>query len=178
MDPKLLSHAKSYIDALACGVNPLTGEAVPEGDVINQVRISRCLFYVSDVLGEVLKKANAKAAPELAPFSPEQLDLTPFVFVPEGLTVTNFVAAINACRPETMKKLQMADVTRWLVAHDYLREEIRGNKKRKRVTPQGQQIGITEQERTGNFGTYYQILYLESAQRFLIDQLSAIAAAE
>lgn len=36
-----IAHAKSYLEKMANGINPLTGEAVPETDLINQVRISR-----------------------------------------------------------------------------------------------------------------------------------------
>ena len=40
---EILLHAKSYIDKMAQGINPLTDEAVPDGDMVNNVRISRCL---------------------------------------------------------------------------------------------------------------------------------------
>ena len=41
-----IAHAKKYLDEMANGKNPLTGEAVSETDLINNVRISRCLFFV------------------------------------------------------------------------------------------------------------------------------------
>ena len=41
---EIMIHAKGYLDKLANGVNPLTDEPLPETDVVNQVRISRCLF--------------------------------------------------------------------------------------------------------------------------------------
>ena len=49
-----MQHAKNYIDALANGIDPLTGEIIKDDSVINNVRISRWLFYVSDVLRQVL----------------------------------------------------------------------------------------------------------------------------
>jgi hypothetical protein len=48
-----IAHAKSYLEKMANGINPLTGEAVPETDLINQVRISRCLFFVSDICNNI-----------------------------------------------------------------------------------------------------------------------------
>ena len=56
---EILKHAKNYIDSLANGINPLTGEPVNEGDIVNNVRISRCLFYVSGILGKVLSGEKA-----------------------------------------------------------------------------------------------------------------------
>ena len=53
-EKEIIKHAKDYIDSLANGTNPLTGEPVNESDVVNNVRISRCLFYVSEILEKVL----------------------------------------------------------------------------------------------------------------------------
>ena len=44
MNLELLKHAKEYIENMANGINPLTGESVKDDDLINNVRISRCLF--------------------------------------------------------------------------------------------------------------------------------------
>ena len=45
-----IKYAKAVIESLARGINPLSGETIPEDEVINNVKISRCLFYVVDVL--------------------------------------------------------------------------------------------------------------------------------
>ena len=39
-----------YINKLAKGINPLDDSLIPGNDVLNNVRLSRCLFYVSDIL--------------------------------------------------------------------------------------------------------------------------------
>ena len=59
-DLEIMIHAKSYLDKLANGINPLTDQMLPESDIVNQVRISRCLFYVSDVLRQVIEKGGLK----------------------------------------------------------------------------------------------------------------------
>ena len=38
-DLEIMQHAKGYLDKLAQGIDPLTGQEVPENDVINNVRI-------------------------------------------------------------------------------------------------------------------------------------------
>ncbi len=179
MDLKLLEHAKSYIDALANGVNPLTGEEIPETETVNQVRISRCLFYVSDVLGEVLKNGGLRTEKEKkAPFDPAQLDFSAFRFFQNPVGITVFVSAINDLRPENMSKLKLGAVTGWLEGQGYLRSEIVNNKKRKRLTQQGAAIGMTEVLVEGDYGSHYQVLYTESAQRFLLEHLPDILAGE
>ena len=49
-----IAYAKSFIDKMAEGINPLTGEQIPDGELLNNVRISRCLFYVSEILGKAI----------------------------------------------------------------------------------------------------------------------------
>ena len=44
---EIMAHAKTYLDKLAGGINPLSDEPLPETDVVRQERISRCLSYVS-----------------------------------------------------------------------------------------------------------------------------------
>ena len=175
MDLKLVEHAKGYIDALANGVNPLTGEPVPESDTVNQVRISRCLFYVSDVLSEVLQNGGVKksGSSEL-PFDLSAVDLSALTFFEEPVGIKVFTDAINALRPDGMKRLNPAVLTNWLVEQGYLRVETANDKKRKRLAALGAQIGISEVERNGEYGHYFHLLYAESAQRFLIDRLPEI----
>ena len=40
-----LERAKTYLEKLANGINPLDDTVVPDGDMINQVRLSRCFFF-------------------------------------------------------------------------------------------------------------------------------------
>lgn len=53
-----LQRAKYYIDCLANGMNPLDGTLIPEQDTVNRVEISRCLFYVSDILRRQIEKSE------------------------------------------------------------------------------------------------------------------------
>ena len=53
-----IAYAKTYIEKLANGINPLTDQPVPDADSINNVRISRCLFYVSDLLRQIVENGG------------------------------------------------------------------------------------------------------------------------
>ena len=53
-----IAYAKTYIEKLANGINPLTDQPVPDSDSINNVRISRCLFYVSDILRQIAENGG------------------------------------------------------------------------------------------------------------------------
>ena len=45
-----MKHTKEYIDKLANGIGPFSDKPVPDGDIINNVKLSRCFFYISGIL--------------------------------------------------------------------------------------------------------------------------------
>ena len=49
MNNKVLKHAQEYIEKMANGIDPTTNELAKKDDLINNVRIARCLFYVNSV---------------------------------------------------------------------------------------------------------------------------------
>ena len=175
MDLKVVAHAKEYIDDLARGINPLTKEEVMENDVVNQVRISRCLYYVSDVLEAVLHNGGVRVILEEQPFVPENMDLSLFVPEEQAMSVSVLVGKINELKPPAMKKLKVTAVTNWLAAHGFLRVETSNGKNRKRPTQQGFNVGILEREKLNEQGIKYcTVLYSPQAQQFVMDNLTAI----
>ena len=117
---EIMQRAKQYIDALANGFDPLSGKPVPEGDTVNQVRISRCLFYVSGVLqkvidngGEVQKTPRSQKAP--LSLTAEQLaQLKPHT---SRLSASKVTAAVNSLiDTEKMQRLKVTVLVRWLVS--------------------------------------------------------------
>ena len=53
-----MERAKMYMEKLANGINPIDDSPVPDGDTVNNVRISRCFFFVSDILEQVIKNGG------------------------------------------------------------------------------------------------------------------------
>ena len=60
-----LERAKMYMEKLANGINPIDGSTIPDEDVVNNVRLSRCFFYVADVLRQIID--NGGVAPQKKP---------------------------------------------------------------------------------------------------------------
>ncbi|MBE6741431.1 MAG: hypothetical protein E7570_03920 [Ruminococcaceae bacterium] len=175
LDIKTIKHAKDYIDSLARGVNPLTLEAVGDDDVINNIRISRCLLYVSDVLEEVIENGGVKKKSKPQEnFDIQRLDMNSFEYFAEPVSITEFAKRINEMKPETMKKLKVTAITNWLVDVDMLSIIQMNGKNHKRPTKNGEGIGIILEQRNGHYGPYYAVLYNENAQHFIIDNISSI----
>ena len=57
-----IEYAKSFIDKLANGINPLDDSPIPDNDIANNVRLSRCFFYVSDILRQVIENGGVQPA--------------------------------------------------------------------------------------------------------------------
>ena len=53
-----IEYAKSFIDKLANGINPLDDTPIPDDDIANNVRLSRCFFYVSSMFPDGRGRGN------------------------------------------------------------------------------------------------------------------------
>ena len=176
---ELLNHAKKYIDQMANGLNPLTGEPVPDGDLINNVRISRCLFYVSGVMQRAIENGLwAARAPhgKKAEFALTAEQAERFSFSEKPIPISEIRDRINALIDDgAMKKLQYKVMTDWLLSHGLLETyTTMYGKEGKRPTPEGEKLGILLEQRQGMNGVYYVTLYDLSAQRFLLDNLAGM----
>lgn len=181
---EIMERAKQYIDALANGFDPLSGKPVNENDVVNQVRISRCLFYVSGILqkvidngGEVQKKKTPRS--QKAPFAvtPEQIaQLRPHSSQQSASRIT---ASINELiDKEKMQKLKTTDITGWLLSIGMLTEnENEQGKKRKIPTQNGEMLGMKETSFVNEQGVLTQYtVYDKNAQQFIFDNLETLMA--
>ena len=181
---EIMQRAKQYIDALANGYDPLSGQPVRDDDVVNQVRVSRCLFYVSGVLqkvidngGEVQKKKVPRS--QKAPFAllPEQIaQLKPHSFQQSASRIT---ASINELiDTEKMQKLKTTDITVWLLSIGMLTEvESVNGRKRKVPTPNGEMLGMKETSFINDQGVLTQYtVYDKNAQQFIFDNMETLIA--
>ena len=81
-----IAYAKSFIDKLANGINPIDDQPVAEYDVVNNVRLTRCFFYVSDILRQVIENGGItppkKKAKSSFGITQEQLAQYPYSQLP------------------------------------------------------------------------------------------------
>lgn len=177
-----MRHAKNYIDMLANGMNPLSGEEVPEDSTLNNVRLSRCFFYVSDILrqvidngGEVGRKASSK--PTLLPFSitDEQASQIEISEAPVGVSIIS--KRIAEVLPEDVKPLSAVQISSWLLEQGFLTENIYSGKKNKVATQKGISLGISTVEGSNAQGVpYKKNIYNLNAQRYIIENLNRISS--
>ena len=177
-----IAYAKSFIDKLANGINPLDDSVVPDGDIVNNVRLSRCFFYVSDILRQVIDNGGPvpvqkEKKPKKTEFylTPEQADAFPYSRKP--ITATDIAERIIAIGPtDGVKKFPRKKMIAWLISLGLIQETEIGGKIRKVPTESGIELGITLEERTSIYGPYNVTVYDETAQHFIVDNIEALLA--
>lgn len=180
-----MQRAKMYVDKLANGIDPLTDAEITGDGTLNNVRISRCLFYVSEVLGrvidndgEVARKVQVLKSQQL-PFeiTAEQLASVEISEQPVGVTV--ITKRINEVINENIKKVAVVHISNWLVEKGYLAEEIASNKKRKIATAKGEELGIYTVDAISPQGLpIKKNVYDANAQKFVVANIMEIEKAE
>lgn len=178
MERETLERARMYMEKLANGVNPIDGSQIPDGDVVNNVRLSRCFFYVEGVLRQMLEGSRApkKKKEKKAPFTFPIERRGAFAFSAQPIPVSEISKRINALiADETMAKLPASAIQDWLLSLGIL-EEYPNNRGKiaKRPTSHGANIGITLESRMGQSETYFVVVYNLDAQHFILDNMDAI----
>lgn len=176
-----MQRAKMYMEKLAQGIDPITDREMPEDSLLNNVRLARCFFYVSGVLGQVIENGGTvgvRPKQKLLPFgmSQEQMDAIPVS--EEPVYISQLVDRINETVGNgQMKKLKTTTITNWLLEKGFLEKQTGADGKSRRVpTASGIGIGLMVQTRQGQYGEYQNVLYDVGAQRFVLDHLLSILA--
>ena len=180
-----IERAKMYMDKLANGMNPIDNTMVPDEDIINNVRLSRCFFFVSDVLRQIIENGGItssvagkkiKKLPLSIPFDKRSW----FDYSEKPISASEIAARVNALvDTETMKKLTYSGILSWLIEIGMMEWALTPDGKHtKHPTPMGKENGISIEDRIGNKGPYQVVVYNSQAQHFIVDNLDAILASE
>ena len=175
---EMLRRAKLYMDKLAQGSDPITGDELPEDSVLNQVRLARCFFYVSGILQQVIDNGGyVGSKPKRSDFvlTQKMLRLSPSK---RPLRISEFAAMLAAAADDpNAKRPKTTVITDWLISKGFMKKTMDPEGKPKRLpTEIGKQIGLSTGTRQGRYGEYLAVYYSQEAQQFLLDHLEEIFA--
>lgn len=171
-----IKYTKSIIENLARGVNPFSGETVPDGEVINDVKISRCLFYVVDILESLCQDEPIKKEKKSkVPFTIKEGELENFDYVDGGLTLSDIVKRINDIVGYDGRKIKRSLINKWLIENGYIIENVVNGRKYKLPTVKGNEAGIYTEERFGFNGNYKVVMYNKKAQRTIVEHIIEVS---
>lgn len=176
-EQETLQRAKMYMENLANGINPIDGSMIPDEDIVNNVRLSRCFFYVADVLGKVIENGGVmpRSKEKKEPFALPAGKRGDFAFSDEPLTITEIVKRMNdLVANENMVRLTTSVMQEWLLCIEALKTETTTEgRSAKRPTNRGSMLGICTETRNGMNGPYCVVVYNREAQQFLLDNIDA-----
>lgn len=183
-----IAYAKSFIDKLANGINPLDDMPIPDNDIANNVRLSRCFFYVSSILQKEIDRERRRMPKEKKgehlPFSITQEQLNNFIYSSAPISATAVARKINWLVRDTVggskvERLSYKKITQWLLNIGMIEYREWENGKMKRFpTEEGEKIGLVLSD-WDNYGRRSPVIYYtEAAQRFIIDNIEAVIATE
>ena len=178
---EIMQRAKMYMDKLAQGIDPITGNEVPEDSALSNIRLARCFFYVSGVLQQVIdnggsvgskpKKSNFIVTPQMmARLAPPD----------RPLRISDFTGILAAATDDpNTKRPSTTAITDWLLSKGFMEKVLNAEGKQQRVpTEAGKRIGMYTETRQGSYGEYLAVYYSVEAQRFLLDHLEEIFRAD
>lgn len=192
---QIIQHAKSYLDMLTNGIDPIHKTKFTEDSVVSQPQLQMCFAYVSGILQELLDHNGYVALPdengktyelvsrkEAFYFTQEQKRL--ITINPVGTSPAGFLKNVNRLvNSQCMEKLTAKAVNAWLQNNGYIAATKTSTVVNRTVwlaTGKAKDLGFGEtacaDPVTGEVKR--QMVYSPQAQLFLIDHLDEIVAAK
>lgn len=175
-----IDKAKLVLQKIAKGVNPLTGEVIEKDSFLNDAKIIRCFYFVTEILDNVMKGAYNSRSNKLSEFiiSPEQKSR---VELPAGkIGVNEFSKCINSCLVlSTSKKLTGVELNKRLKKLGVLSEESTSGGKTRTVTNENSAgYGFETDKRNYNGVEYDAVVINDIGKKYLLDNIESIMAVE
>ena len=193
MDKKqIIQHAKSYLDMLTNGVDPIRKIPFEEDSVVSQPQMQMCFSYISGILQELLDHngyvmlpdengGNYELVRKKEAFHLTQEQRWQVSISPGGTSPAGFLKNVNnLVNSQNMEKLTAKAVNTWLQNQGYIsatKTQAVVNRTVWLPTGKAKEIGFSESAcvdpRTGEIKR--QMVYSQQAQEFLIEHLDEIA---
>lgn len=165
----ILKRAQYYVEQMANGYNPLTGEEIDENDFINNVRISRCLFYVNGKLKELIQNGGEVNRTKRQPkekFVYDQEKIDKVVIEDRDISLSEIIRNIQAAY-DNQCRLSYSIVATLLQEKGIL---IANNQPGAKLiaSPQAAKYGIHAELAHGRNGDYMKTLYNADGQKLVL----------
>lgn len=154
-----------FIDLLANGIDPKTGEVMEKDSVLNRPDIIRMLYSLKEYMLKSTIKIPRSERTEFVLSSIEGI-------IENGATISSFTKRINEVNcDEKMKPLNYKIIYDWLLQEGYL-QLLEGENKRV-PTDKGINLGLSKTIRRTQYGIPYSVVVFNNhAQEFLLEKLA------
>ncbi len=170
MNLEVLKRAQDYIEKMANGINPITGDTISDTDTLNDAKIIRCLFYVNDILKECVVKETKKVKRNSVPFNLTQEQIAMVELYDNPVSISRIVQRINeVLETDEVKKLKVSEICDWLISLGFLEKVEYKGIMYKRPTELGNKMGMYVEHQVTPFREYDIVLYKNEMQKFIMD---------
>ncbi len=195
----VLKRAKYYMDCMAVGENPLTGEEFGEDNEITSESFKKCFSYISGILdSEISRQKRSKDRsyrdgcgeyrdpydvrefrdrPKRAMFFLSDAEKERVMISSDPVGINTVAARINDVIDQSkMKGVSGGKLAECLVEMGYLAvEEMPGGGRIRNATEKGALAGIETIDKTDSVGkAYKQNVYNTAMQRYLVENINEI----
>ena len=178
-----LEYTKAFIDKLANGINPIDNSIIPENDLFNNVRISRCMHYISSLLDKAIKNCDTenistnKKSNSNKPIFFAVDDLKTFVFSAVPVPVNYLTKQLNnILKSKDMIRLHQRNIKDYMLKLGYLElQENQYGVSTARPSQRGIELGLGLTTIENSRGDSIAITYNTNAQRFILENINKIA---
>lgn len=171
---------KIYLEKLARGMDPFTGDDLPTDTVLNNIYLCRAFTTAADVLDEVIRnggKVTQKKKTYARPFEITEEQRSRIMLTEDPVVVSIIAARIAEVLPEDVHPVSPITIGKWLESQGLLvkvKGEDGGNCRI--ATEEGENLGIETKSEVARGRNIMKNYYSINAQAFIIANLVEIAA--
>ncbi len=171
--------AKIYLEKLSNGMDPFTGDDLPEDTMLNDVYLCRTFALAADIIDLFIKngcKINSGSKAERQPFRITEAQKGNITLTEEEVSITTIANRINKVLDADVRKIQGFHIANWLEYEGLLTTELVAGKRNRVPTEEGKIVGITGNLINFQGREFIKNMYNVNAQAFIIANLDDIAA--
>ncbi len=167
--------AKDVMEKIANGVNPITGEDITGEGFLQDPRMIRCFFFVSQVLDEVASGTYRKGGKQ-QPFIMTEAEKASVVFRDEVIGMNEFCKCVNQeIDPLNSRKANALTINKSLKKRGILSDkEIEDNKRQTVTNEKSNTYGFEMITRSYEGKDYDQLVMNNQGKQFLLENINEL----
>lgn len=175
-DFEKMEKAKNVLLKIAKGINPVTGEEIPENNFICDARIIQCFYFVTEVLDNVKNGVYSKSVEKQTVFIISSDEKTRVTFPDGKIGVNEFSKQVNQCIDlSKSKKLTGVELNKRLKNMGILSERVtESGKTRTIINESSANYGFEMEKRKFNGVEYEMVVMNDKGKRYLLEDIEKI----
>ena len=179
-DSEKIEKAIVILQKIAKGINPVTGEPINNESFLNDPRIIRCFFFVTEILQNVTNGTLSDNKVRMPHFVITQGQKERVQFPDSKIGVNEFSKCVNSCIDlSKSKRLTGVELNKKLKILGILsEEELESGKTRTTINENSIDYGFETQRKTHNGNLYHMVVMNDIGKKYLLDNIETIMKAE